>query len=168
VIAKEELLASLRDELRKAAPSNSTEAVRTTCPGARLREGSIIAALSSWQTLVLFAFKPVVHWLFGLSMTFMEVGYAGTEWFGGVLSLRATPTFVLAGTWILLAVFATLLALRRPKGYQPAAWGQLPLLEKLVEDWGVLGEGEETRLCWRDKVFRMGGGRLVRALTRTR
>lgn len=140
------------DVWRKAAPSST----KGSCQGARLRGDSIVAAISSWQTLLLFAFKPTVHWLFGLSMSFMEVGYDGKPWFGSVLSFRATPTFVLAGIWILLSIFATVLALMRPRGYQPAAWGRIPLLEKLVDDWGVPGEEETTRLFWGDKGVQNG------------
>lgn len=140
------------DVWRKAAPSST----KGSCQGARLRGGSIVAAISSWQTLLLFAFKPTVHWLFGLSMSFMEVGYDGTPWFGSVLSFRATPTFVLAGIWILLSIFATVLALMRPRGCQPAAWGRILLLEKLVDDWGVPGEEETTRLFWGDKGVQNG------------
>jgi hypothetical protein len=134
------------DVWSRAAPSSS----KGSCQGARLRGGPITAAISSWQTLVLFASKPTVHWLFGLSMSFMEVEWDGIPWFGAVLAFRATPTFVFAGIWILLAVFATTLASRKPRGYQPAAWGRLPL-EKLIDDWGTPGEQDDTRLWWGDK-----------------
>lgn len=33
---------------------------------ADIRISSFKAALTSWQTITLFAFKPVIHWMFGL------------------------------------------------------------------------------------------------------
>jgi len=55
------------------------------CHGAGLRGGSIAAAVISLQTLILFAFKPLVHWLFGLSLSVMEMGFDGQAWAGAVL-----------------------------------------------------------------------------------
>jgi hypothetical protein len=100
----------------------------------------------SWQALILFAFKPLVHWLFGLSMSVMEMGIDGQAWAGAVLSFRSFPTFTLGGVMMLLAIFTTILATWRPKGYQPAAWGNLEKLASWVDDWGVPGEEADTRL----------------------
>lgn len=49
---------------------------------------------------------------------------------------------------VALALFTTFLALRRPKGCQPAACGHFQTLADLVDDWNFSPRG---RLWWGDK-----------------
>jgi hypothetical protein len=111
----------------------------TSIKGAPLHFSSIIAAATSWQTALLFALKPVSHWLFGLSAVGMT---------GAVVSFRCTPIFCLAGASLLLAVFCSVLTRLQPRGPQPVAWGHIRTLADLVDDWRA---GKEGRLWWGDK-----------------
>jgi hypothetical protein len=121
----------------------------TSIKGAPLHFSSIIAAATSWQTVLLFALKPVSHWLFGLSAVGMT---------GAVVSFRCTPIFCLAGASLLLAVFCSVLTILQPRGPQPVAWGHIRTLADLVDDWRV---GKEGRLWWGDKGEGIGTVRLA-------
>jgi hypothetical protein len=59
--------------------------------------------------------------------------------------------FVFSIVATLLAIFTTYLArlaLQRPKGCQPAAWGHFQTLANLIDDWNPSSDG---RLWWGDK-----------------
>jgi len=49
---------------------------------------------------------------------------------------------------LLLAELVTFLGYTRPKGPQPAAWGDLKKLAEFIDDWG---HGAGGRLYWGDK-----------------
>ncbi|KAI9375168.1 hypothetical protein BJX61DRAFT_495112 [Aspergillus egyptiacus] len=55
--------------------------------------------------------------------------------------------YVLSGVTAGAALFTTLLALWRPRGYQPACWGNLQTLADLVDEWCDW----EGRLWWGEK-----------------
>lgn len=63
------------------------------------------------------------------------------------------PLFVLTAIAVLLASFATYLALRRPKGPQPSAYGNLDQLINMIDDWGA---GAKSRIYWGDKSWQDG------------
>jgi hypothetical protein len=162
-----ELLVNMnRDEKtwRAAFVGTSQEARRSH--GVKLRTNALASAATSWETLVLFAFKAIAHWLFSLSMIVSFVSLdGGYDNFGyendhtSILYLwiifRFVPIFCLSGTALVLAIFASYLAFRWPAGGQPAAWGHLQTLADLVDDWRVTGEG--GRLWWGDKGTLPGG-----------
>ncbi|KAG1739861.1 uncharacterized protein EDB91DRAFT_1053706 [Suillus paluster] len=84
--------------------------------------------------LVLLVTKPALHWMFGLSFTLF--GTAGPR------TLETVSIFMFtAQIWNLcmaLFIFAclfTLVALFRPRGPQPAAYGHLQTLANLVDEW---------------------------------
>ena len=114
-----ELLVNLsRDEVfwRKASTSK----------GCRLEEyDSIKAAFTSWQSIGLFVFKGVLHWLFGLSIQVVE----------NQLWMAPVHLIYLACLAALCALFITYISTRRPKGYQPAAYGHLQTLVDLIDEW---------------------------------
>lgn len=169
-----ELLVNLsRDEsIWRKAYGNGKKAA----PGARLRSNPLMAAVSSWENIVLFFAKAVLHWIMGQAMVpsltfdFSEALPAlASEQLGGTASgeldysdlglrygmqmqMSYPRLFVYAALAILFAVFATFLAFRRRRGYQPAAMGHLPTLANLVDDWRTDDQG---RLWWGDKSTEM-------------
>ncbi|KAG2345116.1 hypothetical protein BDR05DRAFT_998712 [Suillus weaverae] len=85
-------------------------------------------------SLVLFLAKPFLHWMFGLS--FFVDDLAGDE----IVESFSVGIYT-AQIWnlcIALAIFAcffTLVALRRPRGPQPATYGHIQTLANLVDEW---------------------------------
>ena len=60
----------------------------------------------------------------------------------------STRLMLYAGLAILLASFATFLALRKRSGPQPATMGHLQTIADLVDDWTL---NEKGRIFWGDK-----------------
>ncbi|KAJ8592027.1 hypothetical protein M405DRAFT_76370 [Rhizopogon salebrosus TDB-379] len=99
-------------------------------------------------SLVLFVAKPALHWMFGLSyMWFCEPKNAlvtnGHTLLvpddDNIMSILANiyPAQIL-NLCIALLIFAclfTLVALHRPRGPQPAAYGHLQTLANLIDEW---------------------------------
>ncbi|KAG2059094.1 hypothetical protein BDR06DRAFT_1003719 [Suillus hirtellus] len=98
--------------------------------------------------LILFAVKPFLHWMFGLSIT------VNAEAVEGTLHGRLQVLMFEAQIWnlcialFIFACFFTLIALRRPRGPQPAAYGHLQTLANLVDSplshvmwWGHKADG---------------------------
>ncbi|KAL9088210.1 MAG: hypothetical protein Q9165_006337 [Trypethelium subeluteriae] len=99
--------------------------------------GNIVGFFGTWQTLFLFILNPVTHWLFGIAV-FETKGTMYMSWEG--LLYLAIPLAV-------LAVLVTWLAVQKPGGPQPAAYGHLQTLADLVDCWV---EGSE-KMHWGDK-----------------
>jgi len=139
-----------RDELlwRRAAPHSR----RRNIPGAPKSYGSIIAAVTSWQSVGLYAFKPIVHWLFGNSLS----AKSNIQDPSAKGNMSPPYTFGLAAIILFLAFFGTILARMRPAGCIPAAWGHLQTLADLIDDWG---DGDAEKLFWGDKGQGEGGVR---------
>ncbi|KAF2493625.1 hypothetical protein BU16DRAFT_426064, partial [Lophium mytilinum] len=107
--------------------------------GAVVGGGSLFKVFTSWEALLLLAMKPLSHWIFGLTIsTFGEYGVEFSVY--AFLGLTAMA--------IVLAMFGTFLAYRRPKGPQPALYGHLRGLRQLVDEWG---KGAGGRIYWGDK-----------------
>ena len=87
---------------------------------------ALITALRSWKSVFLFALKPLVHWFFGLGMTF---------YLGWGIFMRPPQTLYTSLTVLALAFFSTYLCFERPKGPQPATFGHLQTLVDLIDDW---------------------------------
>ncbi|KAG2148040.1 hypothetical protein DEU56DRAFT_753293 [Suillus clintonianus] len=87
--------------------------------------------------LLLFVVKPFLHWMFGLGFN-IDVTASGEQ----LPSLQASMS--IAQIWnlcIALVIFAclfTLVALRRPRGPQPATYGHLQTLANLVDEWSTV------------------------------
>ena len=73
------------------------------------------------------------------------------------LYLHATALFLLTLLTLLLALFGTYLAIKLPRGPQPASYGHCQRVVNLIDDWGRDGEP----LFWGDKCI--GIGRCSRA-----
>ncbi|KAG2053528.1 hypothetical protein BDR06DRAFT_1008666 [Suillus hirtellus] len=102
--------------------------------GLRMATNPLVSILNQPNCLILFIAKPVLHWMFGLSF---DIGkYAINNALSGFLIFMYT-----AQIWnlcIALFIFAcvfTFVALRRPSGPQPAAYGHLQTLADLVDEW---------------------------------
>jgi hypothetical protein len=142
----EQLVNLHRDEASWRAASK----LDTEHGGAVVGRESTKAAFTAWQTVVLSILKPVSHWLFGLSFVVEPIRR---------ITIHPMPLFALAGIAIVLAVFATILMFHRPKGPQPATYGDLRMLADLVDDWG---DGAGGQLYWGDKGRGIEGGSAVR------
>lgn len=119
---------------------------------------SVMAGLTSWQSLSLFILKPLIHWLFGSSLT--------TSNFYGRASAYMDYRYIfpLAAATLVLAAFATVLSHHEPRGAMPSAWGHLQTLADLIDDWG---DGEAEEICWGDKGWNSDGTRHAGTATDT-
>jgi hypothetical protein len=104
--------------------------------------------------------KALLHWLLGQCLstsifydspkfvdTLPSDDYIGV---GGLyeFDMIYMRIFVFSIVATFLAIFTTYLALQRPKGFQPAAWGHFQTLANLIDDWNP---GLDGRLWWGDK-----------------
>lgn len=123
--------------------------------GAQLKTSALKAAASSWENALLFSLKALLHWLLGQSLqpSFQTPDYLDTGYQFDMLYMRV---FVYGIVAIVLALFATYLALKRPGGPQPATYGHLQTLANLVDDWGA---GAAGCLWWGDKGLNTDGTR---------
>ncbi|KAH2072005.1 hypothetical protein KXX03_008645 [Aspergillus fumigatus] len=181
-----ELLVNLsRDEgIWRQAYSETGEA-----PGTQLTVNPFRAAVSSWENAVLFIAKTVLHWIIGQSLipsVAMEDS-KDTDFAKDIESWASIPVqdlsahvqklpfkrgfqfdmvysrlIIYAILAVLVATFATYLALRRRKGCQPAALGHLPTLVDLIDDWKTDQEG---RMWWGDKAPELEAGQVRHAGT---
>ena len=148
-----ELLVNLsRDEKawRAATLPQDLSKSRSKPKGAQLKTSALKAAVSSWENALLFSLKALLHWLLGQSLlpSFQYVGYQ--------FDMLYMRVFVYGIAAMFLALFATYLALQKPSGPQPAAYGHLQTLANLVDDWGT---GTADCLWWGDKGLNADGTR---------
>jgi hypothetical protein len=106
-----------------------------TPKGTDPRYNSIVAAFSSWQTIMLFGFKAAVHWLFGLSIN--------NDFMLGV-NMYPPQIFYFTAFTLMVAIFATYVSLRRPQGPLPATFGHLQTMADLIDNW-------DDRMFWGHK-----------------
>jgi hypothetical protein len=126
--------------------------------GARLITGAFSSAILSKSYVTLFLLKALLHWLLGqsISPSIYIVPMSGMD--GAELSDFSFSEFrfdifyprliVYAIIAIVFAIFTTALALSKPDGPQPVAWGHLQTLADLVDDWTLSEDGD---LWWGDK-----------------
>jgi hypothetical protein len=97
---------------------------------------SIRAATTSWQSIGLLIFKPILHWLFGLAVTVYN---------GAGVNMRPPQIFYLTAASLCLVVFVSIIAMGKPKGPLPATYGHLQTLVDLMDQpcrnlhWGHKG-----------------------------
>lgn len=97
---------------------------------------SIIRPLSSVPNIVLLAFKPVIHWLFGSAL---QVDYAK-----GLL-MRVPHITYLTIAWAFFLGFVALVTYYKPKGLLPASYGHLQTMLDVADDLSV------EPMFWKDK-----------------
>ncbi|QSS56465.1 hypothetical protein I7I53_04684 [Histoplasma capsulatum var. duboisii H88] len=107
--------------------------------GGLKRDRNILKKMgTSWQSITLFCFKPLIHWLYGLSMT---------VYFDSGFNMMPVQISYLTVGALCLALFATAIIFKPPKGPQPAAFGHLQTLANLIDEWPTKG----GRLYWGHK-----------------
>ncbi|KAJ5087231.1 hypothetical protein N7456_010847 [Penicillium angulare] len=119
------------------------------------------AAVSSWENIILFIAKAVMHWIIGQSLLTVFEWYDPTEYlyesvslipyyhYGIYFYMIYSRLFIYAILAVFLAAFGTYLALKQPQGCQPAALGHLQTLVDLIDDWKT---NEDGRMWWGDKT----------------
>jgi len=107
----------------------------TTTRKGQIDRNALLTVTMSWKSVILLALKPIVHWLFGLGMSFYK------DW--GIF-MRPPQLLYLSFAFMALAALGTYLCFSRPKGPQPAAFGHVQTLTNLIDDWN-------EQLHWGDK-----------------
>lgn len=103
------------------------------------RKGNALkVAFTSHQSITLLVMKVLLNWFYGL--TFSVTSHEGFGFSGA-------PTVYMTTVALILAVYATTLVCTKPKGAQPAAFGQLQVLVDLVDEWPE----PHNSLYWGDK-----------------
>jgi hypothetical protein len=115
--------------------------------GAKITSHGFAAASSSLPNLVLFSSKAILHWLLGQCLM-VSFNYSSNSQRSYNFDMIYMRVFIYAVIVTALAIFSTFLAVRRPKGPQPAAWGHFQTLADLIDDWSSDPAG---RLWWGDK-----------------
>lgn len=107
---------------------------KATTSGAHPMAGSIMQGALSWQCWALFVFKCVAPWIFGYALeTSLYV----------IMSLL--PLLTLAALFLLLGLLAEFLVRHKPKGPQPATYGNIDALISLIDEW------QNGKIFWGDK-----------------
>jgi hypothetical protein len=133
--------------------------------GQSLRRTALTAALHSWEYSILFCFKAALHWIMGQAFSLLvstspplddrdDIGQPIMAQFALVYPRLVIYT-ILA---IVLALFITYLAFRRPQGSQPATWGHIQTLADLIDGWSLDKNGS---FWWGDKGVNDAGIRHV-------
>ncbi|RKK23781.1 hypothetical protein BFJ68_g14212 [Fusarium oxysporum] len=158
-----ELLVNIsRDEnMWRNAYDNSSRS-RKGPKGSLLASDSLKNAVSSWEYIILSIFKSLLHWSVGQAlqpsmeteitddMSTMDPALVNEELaiVGVTFLMVYTRLLLYAVLAILLASFATFLALRKRSGPQPATMGHLQTIADLVDDWTA---SESGHIYWGDK-----------------
>ncbi|OCK75209.1 hypothetical protein K432DRAFT_309055, partial [Lepidopterella palustris CBS 459.81] len=104
----------------------------------------IKTACTRRPTVIVFIFKAVIHWFFGLSVKrWFEPADDGNRNF---FRFRPVQISYITRMLVLLVIIISSLASWKPKGPQPAAYGHLQTLADLIHEWP---EGED--LFWGHK-----------------
>ncbi|KAG2119171.1 uncharacterized protein F5147DRAFT_603420 [Suillus discolor] len=86
--------------------------------------------------LILFIAKPFLHWMFGLSFNIVRGAIQESlELEGFLIHMFTAQIWNLCIALFIFACFFTFVALRRPSGPQPAAYGHPQTLANLVDEW---------------------------------
>jgi len=102
--------------------------------GLRMTTNLLLQFFSNPFGLILFAAKPVLHWMFGPSY-FPSVGIVSERISEIRMSMYTYQIWNLCIALFMFACFFTLVALYRPRGPQPATYGHLQTLANLVDEW---------------------------------
>ncbi|KAG1858261.1 hypothetical protein C8R48DRAFT_267340 [Suillus tomentosus] len=84
--------------------------------------------------LILFIAKPFLHWMFGLSFS-LDLLVSDEKTIFVSVYMFTSQIWNLCIALFIFTSFFTFVALRRPCGPQPAAYGHLQTLANLVDEW---------------------------------
>ena len=118
---------TVRDEQIWRQASRSTK-------GADTDPDWVVDNLTNWPFILLFIFKGVLQWLHG--QTFLVNNF---------LSINLLPLISLTACMFLFAFFLEALIRHQPRGSQPATYGNIELLMKLMD------ENQHKRVFWGEK-----------------
>ncbi|KAK0704590.1 hypothetical protein B0H67DRAFT_352067 [Lasiosphaeris hirsuta] len=102
--------------------------------GASPESNMALENVRSWPGAVVFVYKVIVPWIFGF-------GFACNM----NVFLALFPLLTIAVLFLILGLFSEYLIRARPRGAQPATYGEVRALVALVDDWG------HDALFWGDK-----------------
>ncbi|KAG1785596.1 uncharacterized protein HD556DRAFT_106827 [Suillus plorans] len=102
--------------------------------GLRVATNPLEPILTHTICLILFFAKPFLHWMFALSFS---VSFIAFDEIVSVFSvyMYTAQIWNLCIALVIFACFFTFVALRRPYGPQPAAYGHVQTLANLVDEW---------------------------------
>ncbi|WKT54155.1 hypothetical protein QSH57_004739 [Fusarium oxysporum f. sp. vasinfectum] len=158
-----ELLVNIsRDETMWRNAYDNTSKNRKGPKGSLLASDALKNAISSWEYIILSLFKSLLHWSVGQAVqpsfeteipeniSTMDLASLNEEktMVGVIFYMVYTRLLLYAVLAILVASFATFLALRKRSGPQPATMGHLQTIADLVDDWTP---SENGRIYWGDK-----------------
>ncbi|KIM84509.1 hypothetical protein PILCRDRAFT_385216 [Piloderma croceum F 1598] len=99
----------------------------------------ILAVFMNWPSVSLLIAKPVLHWMFGLSLGAQGFSQPVGAWFIQVeWYMQTTQIIYLTLGLFTFALISTYIARRHPRGPQPAAYGHLQTLANLVDEWSSM------------------------------
>lgn len=121
--------------------------------GAQLFANPLREAVSSPATVILFIAKIALPWTLSQGIFIMlspiaaAQGHVGSG--GTLLGVAYFPLIIYTGLSMACFAFATFLAKRHPRSYQPSTLGHIQTLADLIDDWETDSNG---RLWWGDKT----------------
>ncbi|KAH7931384.1 hypothetical protein BV22DRAFT_1124301 [Leucogyrophana mollusca] len=110
---------------------------RATKPqGTKPMTNPLAGTLGNWLNVLLLVAKSLLHWMFGLTLTFQSGPCgAGSNETCPRLSMYTVQIWYLAIALFLFALGMTIVAVRQPHGPQPAAYGHIQTLANLIDEW---------------------------------
>ncbi|KAG1858950.1 hypothetical protein DFJ58DRAFT_290753 [Suillus subalutaceus] len=105
----------------------------TGIKGLRTATNPVKTTFTYSSCLILFVAKPFLHWMFGYSLRIS--GHSTSEEVTFAVVMFTAQIWNLCIALFIFTCFFTFVALRRPRGPQPAAYGHLQTLANLVDEW---------------------------------
>ncbi|KZP24914.1 hypothetical protein FIBSPDRAFT_1041725 [Athelia psychrophila] len=97
------------------------------------QQGPLRATLSSWRNVFLLVAKSF-YWMFGHSLT-VEAAVVGYNFDGIEVVATCAQLWYLSIVLVGFAIITTLIAIYKPHGPQPAAYGHFQTLADLIDEW---------------------------------
>jgi len=107
---------------------------KATSEGVSPDRSTTLEGLSNWPCWVLFVFKSLTHWIYGYAFS--------TDLY---VFMSLLPLIALTTCFIILGLFTEFLVRWKPKGAQPATYGDMDRLLGLVDEWN------HDLIFWGDK-----------------
>lgn len=107
---------------------------KATTSGADPESEPFMQAALNWQCWLLFAFRSVVPWIFGYALETSIYVF-----------MSLLPLLTLAVLFLLLGLLTEFLVRYKPKGPQPATYGNIEALTALIDEW------QDGKIFWGDK-----------------